>query len=60
MVKSKNNEKLDRITITLGKGQRELLQTIADRNHATQAFVVRYALDRLKEETQQKKFRLEL
>ena len=53
-------EKLPRLTITLGQGQREALQAIADRNHTTLAFVVRYALDRFIEEHRQKQLRLDL
>jgi len=37
-------ETQQRLTITLGPGQREALEAIAARNHATLAFVVRYAL----------------
>jgi len=33
-----------RLTVTLAPGQREALEAIAKRNHATLAFVVRYAL----------------
>jgi len=49
-----------RLTITLGQGQREALVAIADRNHTTLAFIVRYALDRFIEEQRQKQLRLEL
>ena len=60
MVKKTSVGKSPRITITLGKGQREVLQAIADRNHTTQAFLVRYAVDRLIEDLRQKQLRLEL
>lgn len=49
-----------RLTITLGKGQRETLIAFAKRNHTTLAFVIRYAIDRFIEENQQKKIHLEL
>ena len=49
-----------RLTITLGQGQREALIAIADRNHTTLAFIVRYALDRFIEEHRQKQLRLDL
>ena len=35
----------DRLTITLRLGQRRLLEAIADRNHVSLAFAVRYAVD---------------
>ncbi len=60
MVKKTSNEKLPRLTITLGKGQREALEAIANRNHTNLAFLVRYALDRFIEEQQKKQFRLDL
>jgi hypothetical protein len=53
-------EKLPRLTITLGQGQREALQAIADRNHTKLAFLVRYALYRFIEEQHQKQLRLDL
>ena len=53
-------EKLPRLTITLGQGQREALQAIADRNHTNLAFLVRHALDRFIEEYRQKQLRLDL
>lgn len=39
-----------RLTITLGAGQRAMLEAIARRNETTLAFVVRYALKRFAEE----------
>jgi len=53
-------EKPSRLTITLGQGQREALDVIADRNHTNLAFLVRYSLDRFIEEQRQKQLRLEL
>ena len=35
----------DRLTITLRPGQRKLLEAIAERNHVSLAFAVRYAVD---------------
>lgn len=60
MMKNTSVDKLPRLTITLGEGQREVLMAIADRNHTTLAFIVRYALDRFIEEQRQKQLRLEL
>ena len=60
MMKNTSVGKLPRLTITLGQGQREALQAIADRNHTNLAFLVRYALDRFIEEHRQKRFRLDL
>ena len=42
--KSKKNS-ADRITISLGPGQREFLEEIAQSNNAPISFVVRYALN---------------
>lgn len=60
MMKYTTVNKPPRLTITLGQGQREALVAIADRNHTTLAFIVRYALDRFIEEQRQKQLRLEL
>ena len=60
MVNNTSKEKLPRLTVTLGKGQREALQAIADRNNTKLAFLVRYALGRFIEEYREKQFRLEL
>lgn len=60
MVNKASVEKLPRLTITLGQGQREVLQAIAARNHTTLAFLIRYALDRFIEEHRQKRLRLDL
>lgn len=59
-MKDTSIDKPPRLTITLGEGQREALVAIADRNHTTQAFIVRYALDRFIAEHRQKQLRLEL
>ena len=59
-MKKTSIDKLPRLTITLGQGQREALQAIADRNHTNLAFIVRYALDRFIEEQRQKQLRLDL
>lgn len=60
MVKKTSTQKPPRITVTLGQGQRESLQAIAERNHTTPAFLVRYAVDRLIEDLRQKQLRLDL
>jgi predicted DNA-binding protein len=60
MMKNTSVDKLPRLTITLGEGQREALTAMADRNHTTLAFIVRYALERFIEEQRQKQLRLEL
>ena len=59
-MKKTSVDKLPRLTITLGQGQREALEAIAQRNHTTLSFIVRHALDRFVEEQKQKQFRLEL
>jgi len=52
--------KLPRLTITLGQGQHKALETIAQRNHATRAFIIRYALERFISEHQKKDSLLDL
>ncbi len=47
MMISQPQEKNDRLTISLAPGQRDDLERIADHNHTSLAFVVRYALTRL-------------
>ncbi len=47
-----------RLTITLGLGQREVLEEIARRNGTTLAFVVRYAISRFIEERGQNRLPL--
>ena len=59
-MKNTSVKKPPRLTVTLGQGQREALQVIANRNHTKLAFIVRYALDRFIEERRQKQFRLDL
>jgi len=60
MVKNAPTDKQPRLTITLGQGQREALQAIAERNHTTLAFIVRHALDKFIEEHREKQMRLHL
>lgn len=43
--KPTGRHKVDRLTITLRRGQRKLLEAIAERNHVSLAFAVRHALD---------------
>gem|GEM_PF-1410924 len=43
--KSLEKQHGDRLTITLRPGQRRLLEAIAERNHVSLAFAVRYAVD---------------
>ena len=59
MVERTEHRRPDRLTITLGPGQREALQAIADRNNAAMAFVVRYALDQFIHEQGTRQLRLE-
>jgi hypothetical protein len=60
MMKDTSVDNMPRLTVTLGRGQKETLQAIADRNHTTLAFLIRYALDRFIIEHQQEQFRLKL
>lgn len=48
----------DRITVTLGVGQRAVLERIAERNETTLAFVVRYALKQFIQESEQGQLKL--
>jgi hypothetical protein len=48
----------DRLTISLGPGQREALQAIAETNRTSLAFVLRYALERFIAENQDKQLPL--
>jgi hypothetical protein len=49
----------DRLTISLGKGQRELLETIADKNHTSLAYILRYALEKFAVDNKDKQLPLE-
>jgi hypothetical protein len=49
-----------RLTISLGKGQRALLEDIAEKNHTSLAFILRYALERFTAENRDKQLPLEL
>ncbi len=53
-------DKSSRLTISLGSGQREALQAIAERNHTTLAFLIRYSINRFIAESKQKQLMLEL
>lgn len=48
----------DRLTISLGKGQRELLEAIAATNRTSLAYIVRYALEKFAEENKDKQLQL--
>ena len=56
----KISSKPGRLTITLAPGQREALEAFAARNHATLAFVARYALAHFIEEHAQHQLHLDL
>lgn len=45
MAKTGNRPSSDRITISLGEGQREALEEISDRNGVGLSFVVRHAIE---------------
>ena len=47
-----------RLTVSLGPGQREALEAIAERNNATLAFVVRYAITEFVENEHGRRVRL--
>ena len=50
----------ERLTISLGAGQRKELETIAQTNHASLAFVIRHALNHFVVEHKDKQLRLNL
>lgn len=60
MVKKTSVRHPERLTITLGRGQREALQTMAERNNTNMAFLVRYALAQFIQECRQKQLKLDL
>ena len=45
MASKSKKSKGERLTISFRAGQRKALQVIADENHTSLAFVIRYALD---------------
>ena len=48
----------DRITVSLGPGQREALETMAEQNGATLSYVVRYAISEFLEKQKDKQIPL--
>jgi hypothetical protein len=50
----------DRITVTLGPGQREFLEALAERNNTTLAFVVRHVIAKFIKDHKDEQLRLEL
>ena len=48
----------DRLTITLKAGQRELLESIAEKNGTSLAYILRYALEKFAEENKDKQLQL--
>jgi len=44
MRRKQKSKATDRLTVTLAEGQRQALQSIAEKNGATLAFIVRFAL----------------
>jgi hypothetical protein len=57
MAKRKTSE-ADRLTVSLGPGQRKVLENIADLNGVKLAYVVRYALTYFINENREKQFTL--
>jgi predicted transcriptional regulator len=51
-------DKYSRLTITLAPGQKTALEQIAELNHTTYAFVVRYAISKFIEENREKQLPL--
>ncbi len=51
---------VERLTISLGDGQRKDLETIAKINHTSLAFVIRHALNHFVAEHRDKQLRLDL
>lgn len=50
----------ERLTISLGDGQRKELETIAHMNHSSLAFVIRHALNHFIAEHKDKQLRLNI
>jgi hypothetical protein len=58
MTKKARKKASDRLTISLGPGQRGALQAIADTNRTSLAFVLRYALEKFIAENKDKQLPL--
>lgn len=59
MPRNRTKPESDRVTVTLGPGQRGALERIAETNETTLAFVVRYALKRFIEDAERNQQRLQ-
>lgn len=59
MKQKKKRRASDRLTISLGEGQRELLETIADKNQRSLAYILRYALEKFAVDNKDKQLPLE-
>lgn len=59
MVKKRYATHSTRLTVTLAPGQRAILERIAEQNETTLAFVVRYALKQLIQESNRGPLKLE-
>ena len=59
MKQKKKRRASDRLTISLGKGQRELLETIADKNQRSLAYILRFALEKFAADNKDKQLPLE-
>jgi hypothetical protein len=58
-MREKSKLGVDRITVTLAKGQCDVLERIAKRNGTTLAFVVRYAVKQLVQSSDSGQLKLE-
>jgi hypothetical protein len=58
--KKRKKANQERLTISLGEGQRKELESIATTNHTSLAFVIRYALNHFITEHKDKQLRLNL
>jgi hypothetical protein len=59
MKQKKKRRPSDRLTISLGEGQRELLETIADKNQRSLAYILRFALEKFAADNKDKQLPLE-
>jgi metal-responsive CopG/Arc/MetJ family transcriptional regulator len=60
MNRRQKKTKQNRLTISLGQGQREELETIAQKNHTSLSFVIRHALNYFILDHKDKQLRLDL
>lgn len=59
MAKKRQSAESDRVTVTLGQGQRAVLERVAKQNGTTLAFLMRYAVKQFLHESERGQLKLE-